>query len=363
MRATRSRSGRGRNLLLSGLLAAASVITLGAASPASAATTGSIVYLKNGYVWIARADGTHARQFTKHQLDWSSPSEANNGVIVVAGGLSRVNKGGTDSSGSSEIYRFQPNGSQIGGFIPTWGSYSTPACPTYGPLSVEVSPNATKIAYGIWECSGPDYTALWTPANAKHLDFPHQKIGQLDFYEPHWVNNTTFLVSHAGVTVSDSQARWYTHGVSQGDDKGYKGWNVSSMTGTGAQAVIDRQGNMLAIFEDDAANWVNGKPHSVRLWIYTGVNVPSNWTKRCVIKLPAAQISKPLYLHPSFSPDGRELIWGDNRGVEEASVANPASCGSIKPHLLIRGGSQPFFSAGTEKPGLAHPRQPGARTS
>src|SRR5689334_18237226 len=81
-----------------------SVATAAATSP-----SGSIVYLKGGNVWIAHADGTHARQFTTRKLNWSSPSEADNGTVVVAGGLSRINSGGSDSSGSSEIYRFKPN--------------------------------------------------------------------------------------------------------------------------------------------------------------------------------------------------------------------------------------------------------------
>jgi hypothetical protein len=358
MRRSLPRIGRGINVLLAGMMAAGSAIAFGAAQPASAATSGSraaasgsIVYLKGGRVWIAHADGTHTRKFTLHAFNWSSPSEANNGTIVVAGG----------HSDSSEIYRFRPDGNQIGGPIPTWATFSSPSCPTFPPLSVEVSPDTTKIAYGIWECGSGSYTALWTPATSTKLNFPHQHVGQMDFYEPHWVSNTTFLVSHAGPTVTDSQARWYTHGVTQADDVGYKGWNEPAMTGTGAQGVIDRTGDKLAVFEDDAADWLNGKPRNVRLWLYgtTGPKIPTNWTKRCVIKLPAAQISKPLFLHPSFSPDGKRLIWGDNRGVEEASVANPGKCSSYRPHLLIRGGSEPFFSAGTERSPAAHPHQPG----
>lgn len=356
---------------LAGLASAATLLSIQPANaqPASArpvsaqpaatraTASGSIVYIKKGEVWIAHANGSHARQFTKHKYNWFSPSEANNGTIVVAGGLARTNPGGTDSSGESEIYKFRPNGNQIGKPIPTWGSYSSPACPSYGPTSVEVSPDATKIAYGIWSCGGTSFTALWTPANATKLDFPHQKVGQMGFYEPHWVNNSTFLVSSVGPPLTS--ARWYIHGVNQADNTGYKGWNVSSMTGTGAQAIINRQGSMLAIFEDDAANWTDGKPRHVNLWIWTGAHIPDNWTKRCVISLPAARFPEPMYLSPSFSPNGKELVWDDTHGIEEASVANPGDCSTIKPHLLIPGGTQPYFSSAAEQRGAASPHQPG----
>ncbi|TVZ00846.1 hypothetical protein EAS64_36485 [Trebonia kvetii] len=163
-----------------------SVGTAAATSPA-----GSIVYLKGGNVWIAHADGTHARQFTTRKLNWSSPSEAD---------------------------------------------------------------NASKIAYGIWECGDDSYTALWTPATATGLKFPSQTLGQEDFYEPYWINNSEFVVSHAGPTVSDSQARWFVHKTTQADDTGVIGWNWAAMTGTGAQAVLTRSGSILAVFEDDAAD-------------------------------------------------------------------------------------------------------------
>ena len=148
-----------------------------ASANSAAAPQGSIVYLKSGNVWIAHADGTQARQFTLHANNWSSPTEADNGTVVVAGGKPRTNPDGSTSEAGAEIYRFKPDGSQIGGVIPTWGSYSTSSCPTFAPVSVEVSHDATKIAYGIWECGSASFTALWTPATSTGLNFPHQKVG------------------------------------------------------------------------------------------------------------------------------------------------------------------------------------------
>ncbi len=281
-------------------------------------------------------------------------------MVVVAGGLAHDNPGGTDAAPSSEIYKFSANGNQLGKPIPTWGTFSSPSCDSFGPVSVQVSPDAKKIAYGIWQCDTPAYTALWTPANSTTLNFPHQHVGQLFFFDPHWVSNSTFLVSHYGPI---SSARWYTHGVNQADDTGFKGWTDSKVGDNSSQAVISPDGDKLVIFEDDALAWASHKPHLLRLWIWTGKNIPSNWTRRCSITLNAKATPDPLTLDPSISPNSQELIWGDSRGIEEASLATPASCASIRPHLLIRGGSEPSFSAGSEKPGAAHPRQPGGGTA
>ena len=90
MRSTRLRMrvGSGLSALVAGAMATGAVVAFGAVPPASAATShskaaasGSIVYLKNGRVWIAHPNGTHARQFTLHAFNWSSPSEARFSVV------------------------------------------------------------------------------------------------------------------------------------------------------------------------------------------------------------------------------------------------------------------------------------------
>jgi hypothetical protein len=348
----------------SALLATAAASSLAAAGPASAAGSDSLVYLKAGRVWIANSDGTGARPFTTGTYNWSSPSEDNNGNVVVVGGLPRVNPDGSDSDGSSEIYRFAPDGNQIGTPIPTWGSYSTPQCPTYGPTSARVSPDGTKVAYGIWDCGALSDTALWTPITSTGLNFPNQNLGQEDFFDPQWVDNTQFMVSHAGPTVTDTQSWFFDHPLTSGDDTG-SGWTDSVFTGTQVQALVSPQGTTLAAFMDDAANYLDGKPRNVSLFLYSSPSLATaeanGWNLECTLTLDASQTTDPQHLSPSFSSDGTQLYWGDDHGVEVAQISDRSNgCANVQPTLLIPGGSQPFVSAGGVHAPAAEPIQPGA---
>lgn len=336
------------------------------AEPASAAaSTDAIVYLKDGKVWIAHADGTGAHAFTKGSYDWSSPSEDDHGNVVVLGGLARTNPDGSESVGSTEIYRFAPDGNQIGKPIPTWGSYSTWSCPSFPPTSARVSPDGTKVAYGIWSCGAADNTTLWTPVTSTSLNFPGQSLGQSDYYQPQWVDNTRFVVSHTGPTVTETQARWYVHGTGQADSVG-PGWYDNRITGTGAQSVISRDGKTFAVFEDDAADYLDGKPRHVRLWLYSSPDlataIRSGWSLSCTVPLPAGSTTHPQQLSPSFSSDGTRLYWGDDNGIEVASIADrSSSCANVHPTLLVPGGAQPFVSRGGVHALAPEPVQPGVQ--
>src|SRR5690242_5219753 len=111
-----------RSRLTGLVIAAGAAVALPiAAAPASADT---LVYVKNGGVYIAQADGTKARAITTSANDWLWPSETDGGIIAVAGGLPRTD-GTFDPSGTDEIYEFNQQGAQVHGPVPTEGSYST----------------------------------------------------------------------------------------------------------------------------------------------------------------------------------------------------------------------------------------------
>ena len=342
----------------------AAVAVSAAAFPA-AAHADSLVYLKGGQVWVANPDNSGARQFTVHQYGWSSPSMADNGTVVAAGGLSRVNPDGSDSDGSSELYRFAGDGNQLGGATPTWGSYSTPACPAYPPSSVRVSPDGTKIAYGIYGCGDGGYeTALWTPAGSTGLNFPNQSLGQQDFWDPIWINNSRFAISHAGPPVFGSH--WGEHLVSDGDNTG-RGWYEAAMDARSAEAVISRDGTVSAVFYDDASNYTDGKPRNLDLWVYSNASMPADFsagwpdpTAGCKFTLDASRVSDIYNLSPSLSPDGRKVLFGDDDGVKVLNIGDPFSdcAGAGAPVLIVPGGSQPFYAKGNLQAGAANPRQP-----
>ncbi len=325
----------------------------------AAAQADSIVYLKGGRVWIANADGSRARAFTLRPYGWASPSEADNGTVVVAGGLSRVNADGTDSDGSSELYRFAPDGNQIGKPIPTYGSYSSPSCPYYPPSSVRVSPDGARIVYGILDCgAGGENVALWTPATATGLSFPNQTRGQVDFTEPIWIDSNRFAISHAGPPVFG--AHWGEHAIGDGDNIG-QGWAESPMDDDTAHAVISRSGTFAAVFFEDSAGWTDGKPRNVALWLYANPAMPAAFNAGygdpvCKVTLDAAKWVRGL--SPSLSPDGTKLLWGDSDGVKVAPVTS--GCSAVVPRLLVARGSEPFYARGNMQKRAARPHQPGS---
>ena len=249
-------------------LAAAIALAAGALLPL-AAQADTLVFVKDGQVFVSDVDGSHARQLTTQANGWAWPSEADDGTVVVAGGQQRVNADGTDSDGSSELYRLDQHGRQLGAPIPTFGSYSSPACPTYPPSSVRVSPDGQTIAYWILNCGSFDYSTYFTPASSTGLSFPHQTTGQMDYINPVWLDGNTLLVSHNGATFGPHQSLYGTIAVADDSTAGGPVELGDSDSLTSFQATVDRAGDRLAFFEDDHPSFTDGKPRTAKLLLYT----------------------------------------------------------------------------------------------
>jgi hypothetical protein len=236
---------------------------------------------------------------------------------------------------------------------------------------VRVSPDVTKIAYGIYGCGGGGYqTALWTPAGSTVLNFPDQTLGQQDFWNPIWIDSSRFTTSHAGPAAFGG-AHWGEHLFSDGDNVG-AGWYEPEMDDSmqsgvrEADAVISRDGTTAVVFFEDSFDYTDGKPRNVSMWVYHNDSVPSDWTHNgygsavCKFDFDASKYADVENIDPSLSPDGTKVLWGDSSGVELMSLGDVTSnCDGHSPVVtLIPGASQPFYAKGNLAPGAANPVQP-----
>jgi len=101
---------------------------LALAAPAAA---DSIVYTKDTNVWVARPDGSEARQVTQDG-GYQSPSQADDGTIVAARG--------------DKLYKLDRQGRQLAVF----GSVLTGkpgSIGAVGPFDARISPDGTTVAY------------------------------------------------------------------------------------------------------------------------------------------------------------------------------------------------------------------------
>jgi hypothetical protein len=140
-------------------------------STGATARADSIVYIRaqDSSLWTAAANGSHAHMISSQAMQW--PTKADNGTVVAVGPGRRA----PDGSRGADIWVFGPSG-QLDHRIPTPADYSTLSCPTFAPSHSRISPDGSKIAYDVFMCD--HFTTFWTPASARKLDWPNQKLGQ-----------------------------------------------------------------------------------------------------------------------------------------------------------------------------------------
>src|SRR5689334_14017999 len=170
------------------LLAALAALAIPAAASAD-----SIVYLKDGNVWLSSPDASKQYQVT-FDGGYSSPSQANDGTIAAIH--------------AKQLVRLDRSGHVLS-TIDAVGSDGNPNF--FGPYEARISPDGTKIAY--WFGSYTSYTGPGTGCSSTceygHLesqstwtyaDHFTDPSSQSDYYkgitQPEWLSNDRILAGY-----------------------------------------------------------------------------------------------------------------------------------------------------------------------
>jgi hypothetical protein len=315
-----------------------------------AASADTLVYVKDGYVYVSNADGTGARAVTPQSGWWAWPSESDGGQIAVAGGASRTD-GEFIPSGRDQIFEFDQQGHQLSGPVNTEGSYSVVS----DPISVTHFRVAPDNSYVAWTTQDPGlglpYAAWRKPDGSDSFHTANDSGGApLPYSNPEWWGNAHLLLTHDGDTIG-TQPEYAIYSLADGSAPG---WYDDEAIGSSPswQVAVTRSGLSYAVMTDDAPDY-GGSVHNAAITLESTATPPSNPTTisstHCTITLPAAQYATTNgtgLASMSFSADGRTLAWGQDDGVYEADVSDPANCAQVtgSVHRVVAGAAMPFLS-------------------
>jgi hypothetical protein len=313
---------------------------LALAAPAAA---DSIVYTKDANIWVARPDGSEARQITRDG-GYQSPSQADDGTILAVRG--------------DKLYKFDRQGHQLAAF----GSVLTGkpgSIGAVGPFDARISPDGTKLAYWIGIMGGwYDYstgTYYSDPESAINYQsaVDGSQLGSTMFYEePSWLADSQHLLLWDSINGGVPQAVSGTVGMNHNQLTGWfhdldvfndpGGWKP---TGAGE---LSRDGKRLAALRARATMGAGGHArgtwNSIQIYDVSSLTTPP--TGACFIADETGKEFGP----PSWSPGGDQIAFARPDGIYTSPV-----CG-VAPKLVIAGGNEPDW--GPADPGAAATPEP-----
>jgi hypothetical protein len=297
----------------------------------AAAHADSIVYSKQGDVWISAPDGSSARQITSgggHQ----SPTQADDGTILVQRGTRfvRLDRSGRTLGTIDSVLTGKPAGVDA-----------------VGPFDPVISPDGTKVAYWIgmytswtdrrnyieWTRTGP--VTVWQDArDGKFLGTTHY------YDEPSWLptsdgallfaeeNALTAQVVAVGVGEDHTQIRqWFRDSQVKPANEVYpKAISTGELTRS-----LDRLALLRASIEYGSGGIAEGPGNTI---VTYGVSLPGLPVMEC--RLSGADGGE--FGRPTWSPDGTSLAWTEGNGIWAMRLGRDCS-GSAR--LVIPGAGEP----------------------
>jgi hypothetical protein len=329
------------------LRAAAALVATGLALAVPvAAEAGSIVFIKDADVWLAKDDGSGQVRLTADGTPadpYYSPSQADDGTIVVLRGPDGRPSLNPTPVGS-RVYRLDRTGRRLGAPF----TALVDPLPSLVPKAIAagVSPNGRVVAVSqrLFEPGfDPGCFCTRLRAIAQNAVFKDARTGAYlgkselvgqELWNPSWVGSDRVLLfdqfSSAGPHV-------YVAGVGAtpaplyrdpGRDPLIPTWNLASL-GAGE---LTRAGDRLAVVRALPSGGPRQGPTTIQVLDASGVNAPP--VPRCEIAGRAVSLEPGL----NWSPDGSTLSWYESTGIWATRVdPSVPGCGAA-PRLLLPGG-------------------------
>jgi hypothetical protein len=305
--------------LIAAICCAAALV---AAAPASA---DSLVFVKEGNVWLSNPDGSGQYQVTTDGSaanPYISPSQADDGTIVA----------GRAQPMGAPLVRLKQNGELI-------NQIPVGPIPVAGPFDAQVSPDGAMVAFehvfsrvinGYLETSSDVRFTRTDGSTPNGIGEVARGAGA-----PSWIDSTHAFVgvNQTAYTVVPGQApvEWWN------DYQHQPPFNLGETVEDGEYA----PNGLVAVVRGENS-W-----GTIQLYRANG-SFTTPPTPTCTLSQPSPGPAGEEFKDPTFSPSGNSLAWQEGNGVW--AMDSLTDCGHGNPHLLIPGASEPDWGPAAVDP-------------